>query len=116
TEETLQKHRNRLLDIAKRNKWKYELFQEVGSSMNENRPEYVRMIDMLQEGVFDAVLSVNLARVTRDDAETPKFMRLLREEDILFITDSERIYDLDVQEDFQALKFTGFINNWEYEN
>lgn len=116
TEETLLNHRNRLLTIANKNKWKYELFQEVGSSMNENRPEYKRMIHMLQEGIFDAVLSVNLARVTRDDAETPKFMRLLREEDILFITDSERIYNLDVQEDFQALKFTGFINNWEYEN
>src|SRR5699024_10470856 len=87
TEETLQKHRNRLLDIAKKNKWKYELFQEVGSSMNEHRPEYVRMISELREGIFDAVLSVNLARVTRDDAETPKFMRLLRDEDILFVTD-----------------------------
>ncbi|MDE1401186.1 recombinase family protein [Bacillus licheniformis] len=113
---TLAKHRNRLLEIAKKNNWEYEIFQEVESSMDSNRPEYRRMIHQLKESLFDAVLSVNLARVTRDDAETPKFMRLLREEDILFITDSERIYDLEVQEDWQALKFTGFVNNWEYEN
>ncbi|MED2942849.1 recombinase family protein [Bacillus swezeyi] len=113
---TLAKHRNRLLEIAKKNNWEHEIFQEVESSMDSNRPEYRRMIHQLKEYLFDAVLSVNLARVTRDDAETPKFMRLLREEDILFITDSERIYDLEVQEDWQALKFTGFVNNWEYEN
>ncbi|MGG4314814.1 recombinase family protein [Bacillus velezensis] len=116
TEETLGKHRKRLIDIANKNKWDYELFQEVGNSMNENRPEYQKLLSKLSEGIFDAVLSVNLARVTRDDAETPKFMSLLRQEDILFITDSERIYDLEVQEDWQALKFTGFVNNWEYEN
>lgn len=43
-------------------------------------------------------------------------MSLLRQEDVLFVTDSERIYDLEIQEDLQALKFTGFVNNWEYEN
>lgn len=88
-----------------------EVFQEVGSSMDEMRPEYQRMINKLTDGIFDAVLSVNLARVTRDDAETPKFMNLLRQDDILFVTDSERVYDLEVQEDWQALKFTGFVNN-----
>lgn len=116
TEETLQKHRKRLLDIVKKNKWGYELFQEVKSSMDSNRPEYQKMLQKLHNGYFDAVLSVNLARVTRDDAEAPKFMRFLRENEILFITDGERIYNLDIQEDWQALKFTGFINNWEYEN
>ena len=116
SEETLAKHRKRLLDIAKKNNWDYEIFQEVGSSMDNNRDEYKKMIHKLNDGIFDAVLSVNLARVTRDDAETPKFMSLLRQEDILFVTDSERIYDLEVQEDWQALKFTGFVNNWEYEN
>ncbi|UQW98821.1 recombinase family protein [Rummeliibacillus sp. G93] len=116
TEETLQKHRKRLLDIVKKHKWGYELFQEVKSSMDSNRPEYQKMLKKLHNGYFDAVLSVNLARVTRDDAEAPKFMRFLRENEILFITDGERIYNLDIQEDWQALKFTGFINNWEYEN
>lgn len=29
------------------------------------------MINKLTDGIFDAVLSVNLVRVTRDDAETP---------------------------------------------
>ncbi|MEW5066173.1 recombinase family protein, partial [Bacillus subtilis] len=116
TEETLAKHRKRLLDIAEKYNWEIKLFQEVGSSMDENRPEYQKMICEIKEGLFDAVLSVNLARVTRDDAETPKFMSLLRQEDVLFVTDSERIYDLEIQEDWQALKFTGFVNNWEYEN
>lgn len=116
TEETLAKHRKRLLDIAEKNNWEFKLFQEVGSSMDENRPEYQKMICEIKENLFDAVLSVNLARVTRDDAETPKFMSLLRQEDVLFVTDSERIYDLEIQEDWQALKFTGFVNNWEYEN
>ncbi|WP_308399951.1 recombinase family protein [Bacillus halotolerans] len=116
TEETLAKHRKRLLDIAEKNNWECKLFQEVGSSMDENRPEYQKMICEIKENLFDAVLSVNLARVTRDDAETPKFMSLLRQEDVLFVTDSERIYDLEIQEDWQVLKFTGFVNNWEYEN
>ncbi|MGW7761032.1 recombinase family protein [Bacillus velezensis] len=116
TEETLAKHRTRLLDIAHKNNWKYEMFQEVGSSMDETRPQYQLMKTKLTKGIFDAVLSVNLARVTRDDAETPVFMKLLRQEEILFVTDNERIYDLDIQEDWQTLKFTGFVNNWEYEN
>ncbi|MCP9301204.1 recombinase family protein [Bacillus halotolerans] len=115
-EETLAKHRKRLLDIAKKYNWETKLFQEVGSSMDENRPEYQKMICEIKENLFDAVLSVNLSRVTRDDAETPKFMSLLRQEDVLFVTDSERVYDLEIQEDWQALKFTGFVNNWEYEN
>ncbi len=110
TEDTLAKHRKRLLDIAEKNNWEIKLFQEVGSSMDENRPEYQKMICEIKENLFDAVLSVNLARVTRDDAETPKFMSLLRQEDVLFVTDSERIYDLEIQEDWQALKFTGFVN------
>ncbi|MGP4071294.1 recombinase family protein [Piscibacillus sp. B03] len=116
TEETLQKHKQRLLEIATKNNWKYQLFQEVGSSMNENRPEYSRMLEALKEGLFDAVLSVNLARVTRDDAEAPKFMNLIRNEDILFVTDSEKIYDLENQDDWKILKFHGFMDNMEYEN
>ena len=52
--------------------------------MNENRPEYQKLLSKLSEGIFDAVLSVNLARVTRDDAETPKFMSLLRQEDVVY--------------------------------
>ncbi|MBL3647369.1 recombinase family protein [Bacillus vallismortis] len=75
------KHRKRLLDIAHKNNWQYEIFQEAESSMDEMRPEYQRMINKLTDGIFDAVLSVNLARVTRDDAETPKFMNLLRQDD-----------------------------------
>ncbi|MBK4214118.1 recombinase family protein [Bacillus pumilus] len=116
SEETLANHKKRLLDIAQKNNWRYEVFAEVGNSMDKNRPMYQEMLSKLQENLFDAVLSINLARVTRDDAETPRFMSLLRQEDILFITDSERIYNLEVQEDWQALKFTGFVNNWEYEN
>ncbi|WP_317984445.1 recombinase family protein [Bacillus cabrialesii] len=57
TEETLAKHRKRLLDIADKNNWQYEIFQEVGSSMDEMRPEYQRMINKLTDGIFDAVLS-----------------------------------------------------------
>ncbi|MFP3636097.1 recombinase family protein [Bacillus sp. SIMBA_033] len=98
TEKTLAKHRKCLLDIAEKNNWESKLFQEVGSSMDENRSEYQKMICEIKENLFDAVLSVNLTHVTRDDAETPKFMSLLR------------------QEDWQALKCTGFVNNWEYEN
>ncbi|WP_283154121.1 recombinase family protein [Guptibacillus hwajinpoensis] len=116
TEETLQKHRKRLSDIAEKNNWKYELFQEVGSSMNENRPEYIRMLDDLNSGLFDAVLSVNLARVTRDDEEAPKFMKLLRREEILFINDNEKIFDLENQDDWFNLKVSGFLGNVEYEN
>lgn len=116
TEETLEKHRKRLLEIAKRNKWKYELFQEVGSSVNVNRPEYNEMLNGLNEGLFDAVLSVNLARVTRDDEEAPRFMKILRKEEILFINDNEKIFDLENQDDWKALKFYGFIDSLEYEN
>lgn len=71
--------------------------------MNENRPEYQRLITNFLKVYLNAVPSVNLARVTRNDAETPRFMSLLRQEDILFITDSERIYDLEVKENWQAL-------------
>ncbi|MBU2659313.1 recombinase family protein [Bacillus cabrialesii] len=53
----MAKHRKRLLDIADKNNWQYEIFQEVGSSMDEMRPEYQRMINKLTDGIFDAVLS-----------------------------------------------------------
>ncbi|KZB89792.1 hypothetical protein A2U94_19665 [Bacillus sp. VT 712] len=115
TEATLLKHRNRLLEIANKHNWKYELFQEIGSSMNENRPKYVEMCRKLNSGIFDAVLSVNMARVTRDDIEVSRFMKLLREQDIYFITDSERPYNLNEYEDLQAIKFNGFFDFMEYE-
>lgn len=66
-------------------------------------PRISKINNQLSESIFDAVPSVNLARVTRDDAETPRFISLLRQEDILFITDSERIYDLEVKEYWQAM-------------
>lgn len=64
TEEALAKHRKCLLDIAEKNNWEFKSFQEFGSSMDENRPEYQKMICEIKENLFDAVLSVNLARVS----------------------------------------------------
>lgn len=65
--------------------------------MDNNHHEYQRMIHKLNNGIFDAVLSVSLVRATWDDTETPKFMSLLRQEDIFFVTNIEKIYDLEIQ-------------------
>ncbi|KAA6449370.1 hypothetical protein DX927_15790 [Bacillus swezeyi] len=41
--------------------------------MDNNRHEYQRMIHKLNDGIFDAVLSVSLVRAIRDDTETRKY-------------------------------------------
>ncbi|MFG3611486.1 recombinase family protein [Rummeliibacillus stabekisii] len=61
----LEKHKEYLLAVANKNNWSYELYEEIDSSQDINRPELQRLRKDIQLKKIDAVMVVAVDRLTR---------------------------------------------------
>ncbi|NRG47796.1 recombinase family protein [Bacillus sp. CRN 9] len=69
-EETLQSQRETLIRIAEQKGYNYELFQEVESSINWNRPELAKMLEGIMQGKYSRVLVTHTDRLSRDERDS----------------------------------------------
>lgn len=95
-DEVLLKHRNQLLHFVEENKFKYDMFQEIGSSDTiEFRPEFSRLLERIKTGVYDAVVAIDLDRITRGDSyEYGYIKRVFAEGRTLILTPYGEVIDL----------------------
>lgn len=73
TEEALKKQLHHLIEICNQNNWEYDVYKEVGSSQDNKRPEYNKMVSRLQKYDYDAVLVTDQDRLTRSQGALKKF-------------------------------------------
>lgn len=99
--ESLEGQISSLIDYCNKNNWEYEIFKEEGSASSEewDRPELQRMIRLIENQHFDAVVVTEQSRITRAD-DFPKLRNILQETNCLFVTtQTNKIYDYNKPED-----------------
>ena len=115
SDETLEKHRKELVEFAKKNNWRYTIYPEVVSGDKiDDRPEMIRLLNDIEEGLWDATLVMDIDRLGRGDEENSgKIKRIYRESETLIITPN-KIYNLENEDDETYLDFQTFLARQEY--
>ncbi|WP_144650963.1 recombinase family protein [Bacillus cereus] len=90
--EALQNHRDVLTALCASKDWTYMIFEEVGSSASLERPALQKMLKSLIS--FDAVLVMDIDRLSRDRYDSALIMRHFKENDIKIVTADGRVTDL----------------------
>lgn len=103
TEDVLAKHELRLVELAKRNGWNIvDTYKEIGTSQYiEARDEMKRLLVDVSHCRFDAVLVVDLDRVSRGGLEEyGRIKRIFAESETLLITPSKVVNYSDESQEF----------------
>ncbi len=113
-EQVLANHRQTLISICNENKWSYELFEEVASSSTIiNREQMVKLLDRVEKNYYDAVVVMDVDRLSRNEFDASLIKRILLETETYIVT-PYRMYDLTRDDDSLLLGITNLIASGEY--
>ncbi|WKA57643.1 recombinase family protein [Planococcus shenhongbingii] len=69
-DDVLKRHRIQLINFANLLGFSYDIFQEIGSSETIRfRPEFIRLLERVKLGIYDAVIAIDFDRITRGNSE-----------------------------------------------
>lgn len=88
-DEILTNHRNALVKVAEQHNLHYDIYREIGSGMNTERPQ----LNLLMQRIFDYdyVLVMDVDRLTRDYVHSAEIKQLLILNDIKILTPTGQI-------------------------
>jgi site-specific DNA recombinase len=114
-EDVLAKHESLLLEYAQKHNLKYDIYKEIGNSEYiDSRPEMVRLLKDVELDLFDAVLVVDIDRLSRgDDEERGRLKRVFRESATYVITPT-RMYDFNNSDEALRTTLEMVFANYEY--
>ncbi|WP_249931496.1 recombinase family protein [Rossellomorea marisflavi] len=113
-EQVLANHRQTLIDLVNENHWSYELFEEVASSSTIlKRKEFVKLLERVQQDYYDAVVVMDIDRLSRNEFDASEIKRILYQTETYIIT-PHRIFDLTKDDDSLLLGITNLIASGEY--
>lgn len=113
-EQVLANHRQTLISLCNKNKWSYELFEEVASSSTIiNREQMVKLLDRVEQNYYDAVVIMDVDRLSRNEFDASLIKRILLETETYIVT-PYRMYDLTRDDDSLLLGITNLIASGEY--
>ncbi|SCC62124.1 Uncharacterized protein BCZB5J_05098 [Bacillus cereus] len=113
-EQVLANHRQTLISLCNENKWSYELFEEVASSSTIiNREQMVKLLDRVEHNYYDAVVVMDVDRLSRNEFDASLIKRILLETETYIVT-PYRMYDLTKDDDSLLLGITNLIASGEY--
>lgn len=114
TEEMLKRQLAVLLDLCIKNKWEYEVFQEIGSSQGIN-PELDKLLKKVQGFHYDAVVVTEQSRLGRNDVVNAKVKEILSNYGVKLITPTQ-VLDLSTQEGSLYSDMQSLVDKQEYLN
>lgn len=116
-EKDLKKHRLELTTLCKKNNWSYVEYKEIGTSDSiDLRPEMVRLLKDVQDELYDAVVVIDIDRLSRGDEEDRgRYLNIFRETETYIVT-PEKIYDLDDDNDDLHISVKGLLAREEYKS
>ncbi|GIP62677.1 serine recombinase [Virgibacillus pantothenticus] len=112
-EETLHNQRETLIRISEQKRYSYDLFQEVESSINWNRPELAKMLEGIMQGKYSRVLVTHTDRLSRDERDSAELKEIFIENDIIIETPDSTI-DLSDENQELMFGFTTVLSAYEY--
>lgn len=112
---TLLKHREILVDFAKKNNFRYTIYPEVVSGDRIiDRPEMIKLLNDVEQDLYDAVLVMDIDRLGRGDEEdSGKIKRIFRNSGTFIITPT-KVYNLENEDDETYLEFQTFLARQEF--
>lgn len=115
SDETLETHRNELIEFAKKYNFRYAIYPEVVSGDKiDDRPEMIRLLQDVQEGLWDATLVIDIDRLGRGSEEdSGRIKRIYKDSETLILTPS-KIYNLENEDDETYLEFQTFLARQEF--
>lgn len=111
----LDKHRMVLIEICKKNGWKYVEYPEIetGDSI-EIRPIFKQLLKDIQEGLYDAVCVVDIDRLGRGSKSDQDLIENTFRKTNTLIATPTKIYDLSNEDDEFVIDMKGFLARREY--
>ncbi|MBN6186364.1 recombinase family protein [Aneurinibacillus sp. BA2021] len=109
--ETLSKHKKALLELAHRNGYNIvKIYEEIVSGERiADRPEIIRLLNEVEDGIYDAVLCMDIDRLGRGDMrDQGTIIAAFKESKTLIIT-PQKSYDLEDEFDEEYSEFEAFM-------
>lgn len=110
-DEILINHRNTLIKLAKQHKLTYDVYQEISSGVNTQRPQLTQLLNKLDE--YDYLLVMDIDRISRDNAYAEHIKTMLIANDIKILTPQGAI-DLTQESNEMLYSFQAMLANFEY--
>jgi len=110
-EEVLSYHKQALVKLADQHKLGYDIYQEVSSGINTQRPQLNRFLKQLEE--YDYLLVMDIDRISRDNAFAEQIKTMLIAHDIKILTPQGEI-DLAQESNEMLYSFQAMMANFEY--
>jgi site-specific DNA recombinase len=110
-EEILTSHRNALIKLANQHKLTYDIYQEISSGVNTERPQLNLLLKKLDE--YDYLLVMDIDRISRDNAYAEQIKTMLIAHDIKILTPQGAI-DLTQESNEMLYSFQAMLANFEY--
>ncbi|CAK8580897.1 recombinase family protein [Priestia megaterium] len=112
-EAILSNHRKTLVNLCKQNKWKFDTYEEIASSYDMLREQLNIMLDKVKNNEYDAVVVMDVDRLSRNEFEAPIIHKVLLDSDTNIVTPS-KTYDLHKDEDTLLLGVQSLVAAQEY--
>lgn len=96
-EETLKNHEEKLTGYFDQMEWKKNFFREVlsGGTDYENRPELMAVLELIKEGKCDAIVVMELQRLSRQGFVSQMIKKACEKYQVLIITlNPYKVYDV----------------------
>ena len=111
----LTKHRDTLVRLCVENEWKYVEYTEIGSGDSIHmRPVFQKLLNDIEEGVYDAVCVMDIDRLGRGDlGDQDKIKKAFIKSNTYVIT-PQQTYNLNDDNDEFVVDMKSFIARREY--
>lgn len=98
TDDALKRQQSVLKELCEKNDWQYDLYKEVGSSQDIDRPELQKMLNRIKLFEYDGVVVADLDRLSRSTIHFGQIKEMLISVGCLVITPN-KVYDFTKQDD-----------------
>ncbi|MDZ5712781.1 recombinase family protein [Jeotgalibacillus haloalkalitolerans] len=113
TEDTLNRQQSVLIDLCEKNQWEYELFKEVGSSQEYDRPQLQEMLENIRAFMYDGIVIADLDRLSRNTVHFGQIKEIIVNSGVITITPS-KTYDFSKDDDDFISDVQSVLSKQEY--
>ncbi|WP_339062134.1 recombinase family protein [Tepidibacillus marianensis] len=110
-QEVLHNNRETLIKLAERNNLKYDIYEEVSSGINDQRPELNKLLQNLE--LYDYILVMDIDRLTRSSILAEQLKQIFIMNDIKILTPTGEI-NFENESNDLLYSFSSLLANYEY--
>lgn len=111
----LDKHKTVLIDLCKKYGWKYVLYEEIESGDSiAIRPQMLKLLDDVKSSTYDAVVVVDIDRLSRGDGGDQDTIKKAIQKNGTFIVTPHNIYNPNNDDDEFRIDIESLFARQEY--